>query len=302
MKLQHLKGNTYALETHTPETNTASIGLYLFPDQRCLLIDSGANPTQGQALLQILEEKGWTVSAIFNTHAHADHCGGNHYIQQVSHCRIYASAIESAFIQQPILNPYTVYGAYPLKLLQSKFFLPQASRVSAAISAGRMEINGQEFEILDLGGHTLGHLGIRTPDNVVFTGDSLISPEILHSNPFLYLADPSQQIATLEKIRADKSALLYLSHGGITDNISALIRANYEILMQIQATLKHILRTSRNREEIINEVITRQGLQVNRNHYFRLGASISAFLAYLCNSGQATVYIEKDSLQYCAKA
>jgi len=99
-------------------------------------------------------------------------------------------------------------------------------------------------------------LGIRTPDNVVFAGDSLIAPEILRSNPFLYLANPSQQISTIEKIRADKSALLYLSHGGIPHDVPALINANYELLMQILVTLKQIIQIPRNREEIINEVIT----------------------------------------------
>lgn len=297
MELQYLQGNTYAIETHS-----SSIGIYLFADQRCLLIDSGANQSDGQMILQILHARGWTVDAIFNTHAHADHCGGNHYIQTKSECRIYASAIEAAFIEQPILNPCTLYGAYPLKLLQSKFIMPQASKVTDSVKAGYMPINGQLFEILNLSGHTLGHLGIRTPDNVVFAGDSLLSAEILQANPFFYLADPKQQQLTLEKMRTDNSPLFYLSHGGLITDTSALIDANEHMMLHIIITLKDIIRTPRNREEIIDKVIARQGFQVNRNHYFRLAASISAFLAYLCNEGQATAYIKNNSLCYCSKS
>jgi glyoxylase-like metal-dependent hydrolase (beta-lactamase superfamily II) len=297
MELRQLSGNTYAIET-----DTSSIGLYIFNDQRCLLIDSGANQTQAQELWKLLKARNLTVYAIFNTHSHADHCGGNHYIQARSNCRIYATAVEAAFIQQPILIPYALYGAFPLKLLQSKFFMPQASHVTDTISAGYMPINGQAFEILDLGGHTLGHLGIRTPDNVVFVGDSLIPIQILHTNPFLYLADPKQQIQTIEKIRADNSPLLYLSHGGISTDIPAVINANYDMMMLILVTLKQIIHAPRNQEEIIHEVIARHGLEVNRNHYFRLAASISAFLAYLCNDGQATVSVSDHNLQYCSKS
>ncbi len=293
MELQRLQGNTYAIET-----NGASIGLYIFKDHRCLLIDSGANQTQAREILGILAQEGWTVYAIFNTHAHADHTGGNHYLQTKTGCRIYASAIEAAFIQQPILIPYTMYGAYPPKLLQGKFFMPQPSQVSDTVHPSWMPINGPGFEILDLGGHTLGHAGIRTPDNVIFAGDSLLALEILNSSPFLYLANPDQQLATLEKIKAEDSALLYLAHGGRQEDIPAIVTANYGMLIYILDTLKDILQKPHSLEEVMHEIIARQGLQINRNHYFRLAGSISSFLACLCNHSQAKVYTEKGRLLY----
>ncbi len=197
--------------------------------------------------------------------------------------------------------PYAIYGSYPIKLLQRKFLMPQASRVSDTIREGYVPINGRGFEILALGGHTLGHLGIRTPDDVVFTGDSLIPPDILHTNPFLYLADPSQQKLTIENLRAANSPLFYLSHGGLATDIPALINANHEMMEHLLLILKNIIHSPRTQEEIINEVIAQQDLQVNRNHYFRLAASISAFLAYLCNDGQASVCIKNNIIQYCAK-
>ena len=293
MELQHLQGNTYAIET-----NAASIGLYIFKDRHCLLIDSGANQTQGREILGILAQEGWTLYAIFNTHAHADHTGGNHYLQRKTRCRIYASAIEAAFIQQPLLIPYTMYGAYPPKLLRGKYFMPQPSQVNDTVHPSWMPINGQGFEMLDLGGHTLGHMGIRTPDNVVFAGDSLLASEILNSSPFLYLANPDQQLATLEKIKAEDSALLYLAHGGRQEDIPAIVAANYGMLIYILNILKDILREPHSLEEVIDEIIVRQNLPINRNHYFRLAASISSFLAYLCNQGQAKIYTEKGRLLY----
>jgi glyoxylase-like metal-dependent hydrolase (beta-lactamase superfamily II) len=293
MELKHLQGNTYIINTRD-----ASIGLYVFKDRSCLLIDSGANQTQAQEIMQLLHKQRWTVHAIFNTHAHADHAGGNHYIQEKSRCRIYASAIEAAFIQQPLLIPYSIYGAYPLKLLQAKFLMPQASQVTDTVVAGYVPINGDGFEVLDLGGHTLGHMGIRTPDNVIFAGDSLIAAEILKSTPFLYLANPEQQLITLEKFKLMDYSRLCLAHGEEQANTSAIVEANYAMLNYILDTLLNILQKPLSLEEIIQSIIARQSLEINRNHYFRLAASISAFLGYLCNHSQAKVCIKKSRMLY----
>lgn len=295
MEFHQIKGRTYALEI-----NGAAIGVYVFSDYRCLLIDSGPSATWGKEIVDNLERRGWRVHAIFNTHGHADHCGGNHFIQGRTDCRIFASAFEAAFIQQPLLMPYSMYGAFPPRLLQAKFVMPQASRVTDQISEAPLIIKGQRFEILELGGHTLGHLGICTPDNVLFPGDSLIAPEMLNSNPFLYLADPGQQRATLKKLGAGDYPLLYLSHGGRQENLPAVVAANQTLLANILETLLALLHEPLTHEEITRTMIAGQHLQVNRNHYFRVSASIAAFLAYLSNQGQIRSYTDDGRLLYRA--
>ncbi len=296
MELRHIKGSTYALES-----NSAAIGLYLFEDRNCLLIDSGPNQTQAAEALQILEQQGWGVWGIFNTHAHADHCGGNQYMQKENHCQILASEIEAAFINHPILTPYSMYSSHPVKLLTGKFLVPPPSRVSSIITPGFHGIRGDEFEILDLAGHSLGHMGLMTPDQVVFVGDSLISPAALELNLFLYVSDLGEQLKTIDKIALKSHLPIYLSHGGITEDVSVVTDMNYGILMDILNMMINILEKPRTREEIMREVIGRKSLQVNRNHYFRLWASISAFLSYLCDEGQAIYYMENDYLKFFIK-
>ncbi|MEQ8200567.1 MAG: MBL fold metallo-hydrolase [Syntrophomonadaceae bacterium] len=295
MEFQHVKGDTFALEV-----NGAAVGVYVFRDHRCLLIDSGPSPTWGKEILASLEGRGWKVHGIFNTHGHADHCGGNHFIQDRTDCRVFAAAFEAAFIQQPILTPYSMYGAFPPRLLQARFIMPQASHVTDVVDAGPLTIKNQVFEVLELGGHTLGHLGIRTPDDVLFPGDSLIAPEMLDLNPFLYLADPARQLATLDKIRAGNYPLLYLSHGGRREDLATVVEANQAMLLHILDTLIVLLQEPRTHEEITRAMIADRHLQVNRNHYFRISASIAAFLAYLSNRGQIKSYTEGNRLQYRA--
>ncbi|KUG02406.1 zinc metallohydrolase, glyoxalase ii family [hydrocarbon metagenome] len=296
MKLQQIKGSTYALES-----DTAAIGLYLFEDRSCLLIDSGPNQKQAAEVLQILGESGWVIWGIFNTHAHADHCGGNQYIQKEQHCQILASEIEATFINHPILTPYSMYSAHPIKLLTGKFLMPAPSQVSRIIGPGVQDINGIEFEILDLTGHSLGQLGIITPDGILFVGDSLIAQNELELNPFLYVSDLGKQFETMEMLRAKSHLSFYLSHGGEIENVPDIIDLNYGVLNDALHILEDILRKPCTREEIMREVIARKSLQVNRNHYFRLWASISAFLSYLCDEGQAIIYTEDNYLKFSLK-
>ena len=308
MNLRHLRGSTYAIENKNASAgfsasassgfSSVGLGLYLFEDQSCLLVDSGAGPAAAQEILQLLEASGWTVYAILNTHAHADHSGGNHYIQEKTQCRVYASAIEAAFINNPVLIPYAMYSACPPKILTGKYFMPQASRVSHIVKPGKRQIKGKRFELLDLAGHSPGQLGIMTPDRVLFVGDCLISQEILTANPFLYLADPGKQIASLRMLKTANYEQLYLAHGGLVEDTAGVLKTNEEMLKAIVHDIKDIIAQPRSLEAIIQEIIDLYSLPVNRNHYFRLANSIAAFLSFLCNQGQARFYVDDNHLLY----
>ncbi|MFW6287830.1 MAG: MBL fold metallo-hydrolase, partial [bacterium] len=50
--------------------------------KRTILIDSGLENRAAGQICRMLEEKGLKPSYIINTHSHADHCGGNNYIQK----------------------------------------------------------------------------------------------------------------------------------------------------------------------------------------------------------------------------
>lgn len=68
---------------------------------------------------RILDEKGWNLSGVLNTHSNADHIGGNQYLQQQTGCKVYSSGIEKAFTEYPILEPSFLYGGYPCKTVKS---------------------------------------------------------------------------------------------------------------------------------------------------------------------------------------
>ena len=72
----------------------AKIGIYKQNETDVYLIDSGNDKDAGRKVRKILDENGWKLKGIINTHSNADHIGGNRYLQNQTGCKIFAKGIE----------------------------------------------------------------------------------------------------------------------------------------------------------------------------------------------------------------
>lgn len=111
--------------------NATNIGIYKIDDKDVYIIDSGNDKDAGEKILKIIEEQGWNVKGIINTHSNADHIGGNKVIQDRTNCIILANNIEKAFMEYPILESSFLYGGYPFKDIRNKFLLAKESIVTS---------------------------------------------------------------------------------------------------------------------------------------------------------------------------
>ena len=84
--------------------NPTNIGIYKISDNDVYLIDSGNDKDAGKKILKIINEQGWNVKGIINTHSNADHIGGNKVIQDRTNCTILANNIEKSFAEFPIVE------------------------------------------------------------------------------------------------------------------------------------------------------------------------------------------------------
>ena len=98
--------------------NATNIGIFKFDDTNVYLIDTGNDKDAGKKILKIIDEQGWKVKGIINTHSNADHIGGNKVIQDRTNCTILAHNMEKAFTEFPILEPSFLL---PLVLLTKVF-------------------------------------------------------------------------------------------------------------------------------------------------------------------------------------
>ena len=153
----------------------AKIGLVRLDGENVCLIDSGNDKDAGKKVLRHIEANGWRLTAIYNTHSHADHIGGNKYLYEQTGCAIYAPGIEQAFTRHPILEPALLYGGCPPSELRHKFLLAQESPAAPLCEQALPD----GFSLIPLPGHSFDMVGFRTPDDTVYLADCLSSRETL---------------------------------------------------------------------------------------------------------------------------
>ena len=107
------------------------------------------DPGQAKPVLAALDQFGWKLTHILNTHHHADHTGGNLDLKQATGCKVIGARVDTARIPG-ITNP---------------------------ISEGEVIMIGRSMgRVINVKGHTRGHIAYWFEDSsALFCGDTLFS-------------------------------------------------------------------------------------------------------------------------------
>lgn len=107
------------------------------------------DPAQADPVLAALAERGWALTAIWNTHWHPDHTGGNAGLKAATGCTVIAPAAEAAKI-------------------------PTADRLVG--EGDQVALGAHRAVVLEVPAHTAGHIAYHlAEDAVVFVGDTLFA-------------------------------------------------------------------------------------------------------------------------------
>ena len=267
----------------------ANVGLYI-EDKRAILIDSGSDKGAGRQILKVLKENEWDLSLIINTHSHADHIGGNEFLQKRTGCRIAATAMEAAFTEHPVLEASLLNGGFPHKRLQSKFLLAKASAVTDKI-ANSGSIVSTSLKALPLPGHFLDGIAVETPDKVLFTADSVISRDILSKYHIHFLYDVKSHFDTLEMLKNREDKLFIPSHGNpasLREFIELVDYNKYKINENINVVLESISAEITS-EEILAGVCRHYKIELNASQYVLLFSTVRSILSYLLDKKNVEV-------------
>lgn len=282
---------TYYIDTPT------KIGVYLMDNGEICLIDSGLDEKVGENILSVLSSQGWKLGMIINTHYHADHMGGNAYIQGKTGCRILADKVTPVFATHSVLMPSILYGGYPSRELYDKFLYSDPSRVEV-ISAENLP---QGLEIVSLPGHTYEMNGIKTSDGVWFLADALMGERAIERNHITYTLDVKSYLLSLETLKTLEGKLFIPSHAEPTEDITSLADKNIENVYFIIDTVKNICREPISLDGIIREIFKAYNLKINLNQYTLVSTTLRSFLSYMLDTGLLSYDFFDSNLCYFAQ-
>ncbi len=270
----------------------AKIGIYLADDKNVYLIDSGNDKDAGKKVYKILDEKGWSLSGILNTHSNADHIGGNQFLQQKTGCRVFSGGIEKAFTEYPVLEPSFLYGGYPCKDLRHKFLLAKPSVVTDFSD----ESFPKEMKIIPLKGHFFDMVGFRTPDDTVFLADCLSSRETLDKYQIGFIYDVEEYLKTLEMVKVMKAKMFVPAHAPAADDIAGLADINIAKVYEIADKILSICSNSVCFENILQRLFTDFDLTMNFEQYVLVGSTVRSYLSWMKDNGKLSAVFENNML------
>lgn len=281
-----LEGRTYYVDC------PSKIGIYLFENNDVCLIDSGSSVDFGKKVASAMDERGWRVSMIINTHAHADHVGANAFFQKKYGAKIYASETEKSFIENTIINPSFIYGGRPHNALKNKFLYAEKSVVEPL---GQLP---KGFERTDLPGHAYQMTGIKTPDGVWFLGDALSRREILEKYRVSFLYDVEGFLKTLEDICDLQGKYFVCSHVEPLTDLRELAARNREAVLEVIAALLELCAQPTSFETIMKRVFEHFEMRMNENQYVLVANTLRSYMSYLIDEGKICTEFDDNVLYY----
>ncbi|WP_293912957.1 MBL fold metallo-hydrolase [Deinococcus sp.] len=268
-------------------------------DGGVLIVDTGLDDAHARKLLRALAAQSLTPSAILNTHSHADHHGGNATIlKSFAGLPIYAPPLEAAIIAHPLLEPVYLYGAHPPAELRGKFLLAPASPAQP-IQAGKAVLGCVDVELISVPGHASQMYAVRF-GNVLYAADALFGPESLAKHPLTFCLDSGAMKRSAQGLLALEGVWTVVpGHGEATSDLAGLVAANLAAFGRVTDAVRGSLPGSV--DDVLARVCAELKVTMTTPGAFVLNRSVvSAHLAELAGSGEATLHVEDNRLVFRA--
>lgn len=270
------------------------VGFYVNDNNEVYLIDSGNDKDAGRKIRQTLEQNGWTLKMILNTHSNADHIGGNNYLQRQSGCKILGYDAECEFTKKPILEASFLYGGYPCADLRHKFLLAKESN-SEEMTAENLP---EEIEMIELPGHYFDMVGFKTDDDVIFLADCLSSEDTLNKYQISFIYDVEAYLNTLEYVKTLTPKAFVPSHAPACEDIAPLAQKNIDKVHEIAEFLLSLCNEPKCFEEILKIVFDRYSLKMNFEQYVLVGSTVRSYLSWLKDKGELSVTFDDNIMRW----
>ena len=295
MELVPVLGRTY-----TAEGATALLPVYFLAERDVVLIDTGYAKLDRAALTHLIDDNGLRLRGIICSHAHFDHTGNVRYLQQRYGCPAAIQLIEAGIS----VNPDS-YRANYVALTYGKsrqLFLEECFTADVIIGPedDHLDMAGARFGILQLPGHSAGHIGIVTPDGAAYLGDCLIDHDQIAAAKLptsMFIARDLESKQRLHEL--DAPAYIVAHKQVLTERAAfdALIDENIAFIHAKERELLDDLTDGMTFSDWIAAFCRREDIRTHNELKFSVvERNFSNFAAWLTDSGRVAIQRE-----FCAK-
>lgn len=292
MELRHVYGNTYAAVGAT-----ALMPVYKLTDTDIVLMDTVYARLDRSALVNLIEGNGFRLRGIICSHAHFDHTGNVRYLQQRYGCQAAAQIIEAGISVNP--DAYRAnyvaltYGKSREYLLEECF----PADVIIPADAEHLDFCGARFGILQLPGHSAGHIGVVTPDGVAYLGDCLIDEAQIAAAKLPTSMFIARDLESKESLRNLRRPAYIIAHKQVLTDIGPLIDRNIDFIHDKGRELLEDLEDGMSFDQWIYAFCQRENVRTRNEFKFSIvERNFANFVDWLTDEGKVEVRRE-----FCAK-
>ena len=298
MKLTQVKGNTWVLE------GNQLIPIYILPGGgHCVLIDTGLRKER-EEIEQTLLDAGLVPDAVLCSHAHVDHCANNEYFQKKYHIPVALSAPEAGMASSILnLKCYRLLVS-PDTAEQEMRDMVHTPDLIIPYLDWKFNLAGAEFGIVTTPGHSSGHICVITPDNVCYTGDAIMSREMLGAK-LPYALSIQHAMDSRQKLRKLNCDYFVMAHKGICtrEEIDQLIEDNHALILERAAEIRALVTEPMNFSQVCALVCQKYQLfstRARRALYYE--RNIRFFMEFLLDRGEIDMESRQGVAYYLPKA
>lgn len=281
MDLKQVQGNTWVIEAN------GLIPIYILPDRRCILMDTGLRKER-EELEQTILHAGLTPAAVICSHAHIDHCANNEYFQKKYNIPVALSGPEAGMASSILnLKCYRLLVS-PDAAEEEMSDMVHTPDIVIPFVDWKLELMGEQFRIVTTPGHSSGHICIITPDNICYAGDAIMSREMLQAK-LPYALSIQHAMSSRQKLQKLNCDYFIMAHRGICagHEIDALIDDNHALILQRACEIRDLVDEPMDFSHLCARVCKRFGLftlRPRRALYYE--RNIRFFIEFLVDRGE----------------
>ena len=155
------------------------------------------------------------------------------------------------------------------------------------------------FGLVRTPGHTVDHICVRTPDNVLYVGDAMMTGRVLHRAKFPYAFSMKVYLESLAKLRQESADRFIVAHRGVYREILPFIDLELRFLTQRMEDLLTLVGGEHHPQGIDRgHLPDLPGSDQNPRHLAYFEQASQTYLHYLTDRGDLELVMAEDQLRY----